>query len=74
MRETVPIISGQNRGFLSTVVRSNRRKPVPDMALRSDKYFLCKLNRLYLAIFSIKKRSKSKLIEGYCFETFENSF
>jgi hypothetical protein len=65
-------ISGQNRRYLSAVALSNRCKSILSARSKSDKFFLCKLIRLYLAIFAVKNRSKSKLIEGYCFETFEN--
>ena len=68
-RETGLIISGQNRGSESSVVSPDCSKPVPDKAPTSDIISLCKLIAGYIAIFAIDNQRKSKLFEGYYFET-----
>jgi hypothetical protein len=70
MRESGLIISGRNRGFKSPMADDNHGKPRLNGRSKSDIIFLCKLYRLYLAVFAVKKWSKSKLFEGYFLEAF----
>jgi hypothetical protein len=63
-------ISAQNRGFKLLLAGSNPAKPNLNGRSMSDNYLICKLIALYLAIFSTKNRSKSKLFGGYCLEAF----